>query len=382
MIRVRDDEPLDDEPLDDEPLPSFFRPETMRRLHDELVLPPTTLGYLDWGTGFLRINCTVGEYRAWLAGSLDEERTRALNEVVFHEMLHFLQIITSAHLFAFVAMLNQILQQTLTGPDILFSVDSFPDRAPDHLEKRLSGLLAKLDLRGDEGVTVRALVESVAFFAQSLQHAKADLDDAKAYARHADRTAPAEEYALAFQVAHRHLGDGAMLLFAPLAHVALTTKEPWNAFAALCREAARRGMHRQHRLDLNLFQDVCNVAATESFGSPTDIIPQLSSRPATWADDAERIAQAEHRALFSTVALRPQQLDAADWVPFLPPIALNPEESETAREWPIVVPKRYGIDERDRKSNVGAGKLYSILSARILGNVMPYQLRTPLSSRD
>ena len=241
------------------PLPGFFKPETMQRLHEVLVLSSSVKGFLDWPTGLLRINYSVDEVRAWLNGILEPAKARGLEELLFHEVFHFLQISSSAYLFFWVNQLNTILVETLTDPDIITSIEAFPSRVAPDLAPHLKTLLADMDEAGPSGVTVRALVESVAFLTQARRFADG-IDSGKDYLGYLSKHCPADEYRKTFDVARTQLGEERAFAWLPLmTNMSLATKRPVVTYCNMCQELSRRSIHKDpEQFPVNRIQAMYN----------------------------------------------------------------------------------------------------------------------------
>jgi hypothetical protein len=356
---------------------NFFKPESMLKLHDALVLPATTKGFLDWPSGLIRVNHSVDEVRGWLDGSLEAKKKDDIEQLVFHEVFHFLQITTSAYLYFWVIKLHAILVQTLTQANIVTNIDEFITEVPAQIKPILKMHLNLMDKSAADGVTVRALVEGITFLAQSRRFAEVDMT-AKGYFDYLAVHCPAEEYRKCFDVATAHMGLEAAFYFLPvLTSLSLSTSNPHESFGTLCKELGKRNiLPRDGSIPAGEIQSTSNQVIRTWMGFPTDIIKKVPDRHPVYTDVAEEIAKSHHQEELSTFVYQPNAIDGQFWALGLSPIICNPNPSTVFkgnREWPVLFTRGgFRGEKGDPQASIGAGKLMLILSSRVIGNFMPY----------
>lgn len=144
------------------------------------------LGYLEWSTGLIMLNCTSDEFRRDFLKEthkdIDFPLTLTLNEfrdltnrnfdfvmTLTHETYHLIQIITTGYLYRFVcnyfSELRQMLPLPFTEETLAQYVDD-PPRFSDELIELRSQMLKE----GQRGVRVLDLVESAATLYQYQHH--------------------------------------------------------------------------------------------------------------------------------------------------------------------------------------------------------------------
>jgi hypothetical protein len=216
--------------------------EALRTVAALATLPRGTTALLDWCSGIARIDATMDEFAALRARLNNEEPVPVadapLLEAVSHEAIHYLQICTMGFLYQFaVELLHAIIAvvpKNLEDGHAFVSLD--PSELQAQLEPHARALIERIDLPAAGGVTVRALAESHAYYAQKLHHWKNFEPDAM-LAILAD--APGDDYRMAFLIAYDRLGHDAFATFPLLAALALCTTAPQIAFTNLCDAAAR-----------------------------------------------------------------------------------------------------------------------------------------------
>jgi hypothetical protein len=208
---------------------------------EALLLPPNVWGFLEWTTGVIRINATVGELQR--LGDLKERARLAYQETVTHEFFHCAQICAAGypHHFAVsvVKELLPVLYPFLEGFSAYTDLGEASLRfaeAPPPVPRALVTVLEGLDAPGDDGITPREIVESAAYLVQKRTH-RPGLD-AAGFGRILP-FAPAPEYQTAFLVAESILGDRAFELLPALSYFSLCYLRPQDVFIPLCRAASR-----------------------------------------------------------------------------------------------------------------------------------------------
>lgn len=230
-----------------------------KSLETLLALPPQTYALLDWCSGIVRINATRQEFerlreKTANPSSLTEDEA-TLMEALTHECSHYFQICTMGFLYQFaVELLEEVV--ALLPPDAatgLEALQKLSEQSLNRTNSRVSDLLQKIDALGPDGITVRAIAESHAYFSQKTHH-YSNLSHTSY--KEMLENAPSIEYRLAYDIADAVLGDKAFDVFPVLASLALSTTAPQESFARFCRAAV-------------------NEAAPKTIGDTADLMQRL-----------------------------------------------------------------------------------------------------------
>ncbi len=209
-----------------------------KTLEDALKLPENVWGFLDWTTGALRINT---DYNTFFNEDQNKGKLKLLlNETIYHEAFHYLQILSTGYLFGLVANISKeelsivcnILKEALDSKNSI--QDLYIELLKNEQIEQLRLTTKKymfLDDKSSLGLTNRDIIESSAYFFQKSM--TENISNIEQYLKLLE-FAPSKEYSKAFLVAHKIIGESALIYFQSICFLSLLFFHPYQVFPVLC----------------------------------------------------------------------------------------------------------------------------------------------------
>ncbi|MFH2047413.1 MAG: hypothetical protein ABIK92_19975 [Pseudomonadota bacterium] len=211
------------------------------KLSQYFEVPPEVAGYLEWGSGILRVNCSFEDWEFinnHPAGTRSFA-TRSIMATLTHETFHFLQICTSGFLYSFACqyfdLMRKYIKQEAGYPLTDEKIKAFL-KNPSGVTDDIINHISVLDRPGSSGVTVRDIVESAAYLYEHKTH-YIDLDIA-GYEKFLSQDLPPKEYYHAFHKAKEILGKTAFDNFLFAAFISLCFSRPEVVFDDVLKKIA------------------------------------------------------------------------------------------------------------------------------------------------
>ncbi|TCC40841.1 hypothetical protein [Kribbella speibonae] len=197
------------------------------------------VAHTDWATGCIRWFVSHDEWDAVHLQSQDgavdlSPRQWFMLEAHAHELAHVLQITTTGFAYDLSCRLFSIVESAASKWADLERIYENRHEYADVLRSTLE----VLDRPGPEGITPRAIVESLAFVQQkNFCYHDLTLDEMLQFL---DTEVEDSDYRSAFDLAVTYLGANALRHFVHVANLSLYTTEPETVFVALLEEFAAR----------------------------------------------------------------------------------------------------------------------------------------------
>jgi hypothetical protein len=259
---------------------------------DNFEVPQNVAGYLDWPSGILFVNSSYEELQEFFsdtnAKAFARDRT-ILAHTITHETYHFYQIATTGYLYRYASRLLAEIVDTVGFPIQETNMNKLFDNLPAP-SPYLCDLWEEIDHPGQDGLTVRAIVESAAYLYEYKTHyPHFGLRSFKEQIVMEDLP---KEYSYAFEIAEATLGDAAFDNFLIVALMALCFEDPTSAFYTALNAVQHTGTIYRRPEDLpSLFrasEQISKVhaglgsAAQVAFEQPDNIRQNPIYRKATY----------------------------------------------------------------------------------------------------
>lgn len=211
---------------------------TTIKLSQYFRVPEYVAGYLEWGTGIIRVNMDYELWERYSSGKSapPPESFRSLCSTITHETYHFLQIAVTGFMYRFASRYFEAMHESVSahaGNELTEeSIYSFLTKPPS-ISDKVGSLLRVLHHQGPTGVSALHIIESAAFFYEHNTHFK-NLT-AVGYNKILEDEDPPEEYFLAYHEAERVLGSLACDNFLIATVISLCFAEPQNVFPDVLR---------------------------------------------------------------------------------------------------------------------------------------------------
>lgn len=209
---------------------------------------------LDWATGVVRMHMSMDEWRTIM--SIDEhqldDRSRYVREVLTHEGLHLLHLVTTGFAYELSVRLLRKVAEAVENEAGLEGVYNARARYMAELEVDM----LKLHQRGPDGVSALDILESTAFLVQKRAHLPGLGQNG--FEQMLNEEAPTEVYRRAYDIAVDTLGADAFDHLPHVATLALATREPTAVFVPILEvfhsEGSRLGYKRTHEAVLEMLR--------------------------------------------------------------------------------------------------------------------------------
>lgn len=235
------------------------------KLSQYFEVPSEVAGYLEWGSGILRVNCDYDDWE-FINNNPEDTRTfatRSILATLTHETFHFLQICTSGFLYSFVCryfdLMREYIKQEVGYPLTDEKIKTFL-KNPSGVTDEIINHISVLDRQGASGVTVRDIIESAAYLYEHKTH-YIGLDIA-GYEKLLSQDQPPSEYYHAFHKAKEILGETAFDNFLFAAFISLCFNRPEAVFADVLENIANHNLVYRDGNDIPRF-----ISAIQSFFS-------------------------------------------------------------------------------------------------------------------
>lgn len=254
------------------------------KLSQYFEVPPEVAGYLEWGSGILRVNCSFEEWEEINRnfGNPRSEFARSVLATVTHETFHFLQICTTGFLYAFACryfdLMRNLIKNRAGYPLTEVKIRFFLNNPPEHTDEIIDHI-SLLDRPGHSGITVRSIVESAAYFYEHATHYPNI--DARAYDEILARDKPPEEYYQAYSLSKEILGNTAFSNFLLAAFISLCFSRPEMVYEDVLKIIASNSLNYKDDRDLSkFFQAVQPLFSSHSaLGSAAEVALNGSNAP-------------------------------------------------------------------------------------------------------
>lgn len=223
------------------------------KLSEYFEVPPEVAGYLEWGSGILRVNCS---FEDWNIINKHPDYPHSFSDLsitatLTHETFHFLQICTSGFLYRFACqyfdLMRKFIKQEAGIPLTDEKIKRFL-KNPSGISDTIINHISVLDRPGCLGVTVRDIVESAAYLYEHKTH-YINLD-ITGYENFLKQDLPPKEYYYAFDKAKEILGENTFDNFLFAAFISLCFEHPEAVFADVLKNIA------DHNL---IYRDVTDI---------------------------------------------------------------------------------------------------------------------------
>ncbi|MDO9111600.1 MAG: hypothetical protein Q7U40_13150, partial [Desulfatirhabdiaceae bacterium] len=226
------------------------------KLSQYFEVPPEVAGYLEWGTGILRVNCSFDDWE-FIIKHPDGARsfaTRSIIATLTHETFHFLQICTSGFLYSFACryfdLMIKYIKQEAGYPLTDVRIKAFLNN-PSGVTEDIINHISVLDRPGSSDVTVRDIIESAAYLYEHKTH-YIDLDIA-GYEKLLSQDLPPKEYYHAFHKAKEILGETVFDNYLFAAFISLCFSQPEVVFTDVLKNIAKHNLIYRDGKDIPKF---------------------------------------------------------------------------------------------------------------------------------
>lgn len=209
---------------------------TTIKLSQYFRVPEYVAGYLEWGTGIIRINTDYEKWQQYCGDNSSQppEHFRPVIATITHESYHFLQIAVTGFMYRFALSYFEAMRESIsthTGESLTDDTLYRFLTNPPKVSEKVGSLLQLLHRKGPSGVTSLDIIESAAFFYEHRTHF-INLTP-QGYNRIIQNESPPKEYYAAYREAERVLGPEAFDKFLISTVLSLCFEEPQDIFPAV-----------------------------------------------------------------------------------------------------------------------------------------------------
>lgn len=318
--------------------------------HRSLSLAPGVQGFMDWGTGIIRLNCSQADYARRLALPFSKGGVR---EVFVHETHHFAQILICSFLYAHSARLNALVECLLLNAHTGWT-DSVQLLV---LAREYRDSCVRIEDPLDSGCSPRDIVESLTHFLQV--RAIHSINASEYYSLLSKSNIP-DTYKRAYFLFYYYLGDNDTV-FPFIAQLSLCFESPAAAFCRLLQDWGGPRLNGDTPLP-----DVMDHCRSEYEGF-MGFSWECEQRQPVYDEVLRAIVRANADEQFSLTMMNPVKI----WEPgiddfFIRPLVLNPTLSQGS---PVFM--NYPIVRRGKIS--GPDDLERTLTTMCLGHEVTQQ---------
>jgi hypothetical protein len=335
-----------------------------------IAVPKGVAGYLDWSTGLLRVNATHEVWQRIVASkdlSKLQQWERDIVEVVTHETIHFMQIVTTGWLYQFAVELFELIKSCIPFPVKDFS--QIPKVPPPGPAARIRNHLARLDVAGANSVTVRSLVECQAVLAQLQTHWKST--DHESFVKRIHESHLPQEYRAAYLSAVKHLDRHAFESYPFISNMALCCRDPVTSFEVICRGVKTAALPAQPRRAIQGYLELLNRLHTagnlEMIGTAAEVINSAPEHP-VYTPMVARLNELSANSSMLEYMAAPHEIKEPVAVAVARPTVFNLDDSGNAR---VHVPTNWRSDLTTGQKNAEAEFLVFLMTTatRLLQNL-------------
>lgn len=235
-------------------------------------LPDGVWGYLDWLTGFLRVNT---DESMWY----QEKWPDSFLDTITHELAHAFQISVCGYMHNFSIKALKLLKQTLPP----LPIDNFDDLLAN-IQLLDNGSLLRhfnqLDYKSKEEISIKFLIESMAYFIHK-KNIYPNLTHNEYKKHHLGHMG--NEYKKTYLFLESFIGEYTFIVFDKVIFTALCFEQPVIVFLKICQELSfmeNKNSNIDIYLDLiNSYTDALRNAGYAYYSSPIIYTNSLNINP-------------------------------------------------------------------------------------------------------